>query len=58
MASGLVWAFTVLFLAVSRVVNLTQLTSSFEIIAIIFVTSWTLWMAWLVRCIIVSNQAA
>ncbi len=58
MASGLVWAFSALFLAGSGALKISQLTSSFGVIAIVFMTSWTLWMAWLVRGIIVSNRPA
>jgi hypothetical protein len=57
LASGLVWAFSVLFLAISGGLKFTQNESPFGVIAVVFVTSWTLWVAWLVRGLVANRTA-
>ena len=55
-AAGLIWAFSVLFLAISGGLQFTEDAPVFNIIAIIFVASWTLWIAWLVRRLMVERS--
>jgi ubiquinone biosynthesis protein len=57
LASGLIWAFSVLFLAISGGLQFSQMTSAFGVIAIVFVTSWTLWVTWLIRRVTAEQPA-
>ena len=57
-ASGLVWAFSVLFLALSGGLSFAQNARIFDLIAIIFVASWTVWLAWLVSRVVTGSSAS
>ena len=57
LAAGMVWAVSVLFLTVSGALEFAQMQSAFSIIGLIFMASWTLWVARLVRGLI-SNRTA